>query len=214
MARATSPRRSYDSSRRQAMAEETRLSVIDAATRLFAENGWAGTGMRDVAKAAGVSVETVYGTAGSKSQLLIRALDVGVVGDDDPIPLAERAMFRALGEGDRPTRLLKMARMVSALYARVAALHRTLGHAATSDKELAGRLGELHQRQLTSFSDGLELILGRSPEPELAHGLQAIGSPEVYLLLVESTGWSEEQYQEWLATTLGRLLDHIPEETA
>ena len=107
-----------------------------------------------------------------------------------------------------------MARMVSALYARVAALHRTLGHAATSDKELAGRLGELHQRQLTSFSDGLELILGRSPEPELAHGLQAIGSPEVYLLLVESTGWSEEQYQEWLATTLGRLLDHIPEETA
>ena len=59
MARATSPRRSYDSSRRQAMAEETRLSVIDAATRLFAENGWACTGMRDVAKAAGVSVETV-----------------------------------------------------------------------------------------------------------------------------------------------------------
>jgi AcrR family transcriptional regulator len=207
-------RRSYDSSKRQAMAEETRLSVIDAATRLFAERGWSGTGMRDIAKAAGVSVETVYGTAGSKSQLLVRALDVGVVGDDEPIPLAERAEFRALGEGDRRTRVLAVARMVSAQYARVALLHRTLDHGATGDEDLAMKSGELYERQRTSFREGLELVLGRSPEPELVEGLQAIGSPEVYLLLVGSAGWSEEKYQEWLAATFGRLLDHIPEETA
>src|ERR1700759_5486410 len=86
MPRASTHRRSYDSSRRQAMAEETRLSVIEAATTLFGRRGWAGTGMRDLAQEAGVSVETVYGTAGSKSQLLMRALDVGVVGDDQPVP--------------------------------------------------------------------------------------------------------------------------------
>jgi AcrR family transcriptional regulator len=206
--------RSYDSSRRQALAEETRLSVIEAATRLFAERGWSGTGMRDIAKAAGVSVETVYGTAGSKAQLLVRAVDVGVVGDDDPIPLAERAEFRALGVGDRHARLMAVARMVSTQYARVAQLHRTLEHGATGDKDLAARSSELYERQRTSFGDGLELVLGRRPEPELVEGLQAIGSPEVFLLLVNSAGWSEQKYQEWLAETMARLLDHIPEEKA
>jgi AcrR family transcriptional regulator len=204
--------RSYDSSRRQAMAEETRLVVIDAATRLFAERGWNGTGMRDIAKAAGVSVETVYGTASSKAQLLMRALDVGVVGDDEPVPLAERAEFRALGVGERRTRLLAVARLVSTQYARVALLHRALEHGATGDEDLAAKRRELYERQRTSFRDGLALVLGRSPEPELVEGLQAIGSPEVFLLLVGSARWSEEKYQEWLAATLGRLLDHIPEE--
>jgi AcrR family transcriptional regulator len=194
------------------MAEETRLAVIAAATRLFAERGWNGTGMRDIAKAAGVSVETVYGTASSKAQLLIRALDVGVVGDDEPIPLAERAEFRALGVGERRTRLLAVARMVSAQYARVALLHRALQHGATGDEDLAAASSELYERQRTSFRDGLGLVLGRSPEQELVDGLQAIGSPEVYLQLVSSASWSEEKYQEWLAATLGRLLDHIPEE--
>ena len=57
----------------------------------------------------------------------------------------------------------------------------------------------------------MSLILGR-PAPELVNGLQAIGSPEVYLQLVGSAGWSATQYEEWLAHTWGRLLDHIPEE--
>jgi AcrR family transcriptional regulator len=196
------------------MAAETRSAVVEAAARLFGERGWSGTGMRDVAREAGVSVETVYGAGGSKTQLLMRAIDVGVVGDDEPVPLAERAEFRALGLGDRRARLLAAARMVSAQYARVAQLHRTLEHGAAGDPELAEKLGEVRARQLVSFGDGLELVLGRRPEADVVHGLQAIGSPEVYLLLVGSAGWSEERYQEWFAETLGRLLDHIPEETA
>jgi AcrR family transcriptional regulator len=206
-------RRSYDSTRRQAMAEETRLSVIAAATRLFAERGWSGTGMRDIAKAAGVSVETVYGTAGSKAQLLMRALDVGIVGDDEPIPLAERPEFRALGTGDRSSRLRAVAGLVGRLNARVALLHRALGAGASGDASLAAMEHELYQRQLTSFGDGLELVLDRRPPAALVEALQAIGSPEAYLLLVRSAGWSQQRYQEWLADTFGRLLD-IPEEKA
>jgi AcrR family transcriptional regulator len=211
---ASSTRRSYDSSRRQAMAEETRLAVITAASKLFGERGWNGTGMRDVAKAAGVSVETVYGTAGSKAQLLMRALDVGVVGDDQPIPLAERPQFRALAEGDRRTRLVATARLLSEQNARVAHLHRTLAHGATGDPDLAERRREVHERQRTSFREGIELVLGRRPNPALVDGIQALGSPDVYLLLVESSGWSTHHYEEWLADTMARLLEHLPEETS
>ncbi len=207
-------RRTYDSSRRQAMAAETQVSVVSAAAQLFAERGWRGTSMRDVARAAGVSLETVYGAGGSKARLLVRAIEVGVVGDELPVPLAQRPEFQALGTGPRSDRLRAAAHMVSVQYARVARLHRTLEHAATGDADLAGTLGEIRAQQRTSFGDGVELIVGRTVEPEVVDGLQAIGSPEVYLQLVESAGWSSEQYQEWLAGTFGRLLDHIPEEKA
>ena len=56
---ATSPRRAYRSPRREQQAAETRSMVASAAARLFGERGWAATGMREVARAAGVSVETV-----------------------------------------------------------------------------------------------------------------------------------------------------------
>ena len=214
MSKATTKRRtrSYDSSRRRAMAADTQLAVVEAAAQLFAERGWSGTGMRDIARAAGVSVETVYGSGGSKAQLLLRAIDVGVVGDDAPVPLAERPEFLALGEGDRRTRLLAAARMVAVQYARVAQLHKTLESGAMADADLAGKLDEVRSRQLISFGDGITLVLGQQPSPELVEGLQAIGSPEVYHLLVEAAGWSSEKYEEWLANTLLRLLDHIPEE--
>src|SRR5829696_4529614 len=69
-------RRAYRSPRRQQQAAETRAAVLAAAVQLFGERGWAATGMREVARAAGVSVETVYAGFGSKSDLLLAALDV------------------------------------------------------------------------------------------------------------------------------------------
>ena len=88
-------RRRYESPRRVEHAAQTRAAVLEAATALFGENGWAGTGMRDVARAAGVAVETVYANFGSKAELLLAALDVAVVGDTQPIPLGATARVRA-----------------------------------------------------------------------------------------------------------------------
>ena len=44
--------------------------MLDAAGRCFVDKGYAGTTMRDVADAAGVSVQTVFGQ-GSKASLLL-----------------------------------------------------------------------------------------------------------------------------------------------
>ena len=53
-------------------------AVLAACRALFSERGWAATGVRDVATAAGVSVETVYATLGGKVALLTAALDNGL----------------------------------------------------------------------------------------------------------------------------------------
>ncbi len=208
-----SSKRPYDSPRRRASAADTRRAVIAAATRLFAERGWA-TSVRDIAREAGVAVETVYSVVGSKRELLKVAMDVAVVGDDAPVALAERHEFAALGEGDRPTRLERAAAMMADQYSRVAALHHALDQGAETDPELAELKRHTHEQQIATFGEGLTLALGRRPEPELVDGLQAISSPGTYLHLVRLAGWSQEQYQRWLAQTLLRLVAHIPEETA
>jgi AcrR family transcriptional regulator len=194
------------------MAADTRLSVVAAATRLFTERGWA-TSVRDIAREAGVAVETVYSVVGSKRELLRVAIDVGLVGDDEPVALAERAQFAALGEGDRPSRLAGAAAMMADQYSRVAALHHALDQGAETDAELAELQQHVHRQQLTTFTEGLTLALGRRPEPDLVDGLQAVSSPAVYLHLLGKAGWTREQYQHWLAQTLLQLVAHIPEES-
>ncbi len=206
-------KRSYKSPRRRASAADTRRAVIAAATQLFTECGWA-TSVRDIAREAGVAVETVYSAVGSKRELLKVALDVGIVGDDDPVPLAERPEFVALGTGDRSTRLRKSAAMMAEQYSRVAALHQALDQGSEVDEELAVLRRRAHQQQLTSFTEGLTLVLGQRPDPELVDGLLAIGSPATYLHLIRMAGWTQEQYQEWLAQTLLQLVAHISEESA
>ena len=107
------PRREYRSPRRQQQAAETRAAVLEAATRLFGERGWAGTGMREVAREAGVSVETVYAGFGSKSDLLMAAIDVAVVGDDEPVPPTGARCSRPSAPAARAERFQAGARLLT-----------------------------------------------------------------------------------------------------
>jgi AcrR family transcriptional regulator len=194
------------------MAEQTREAVLATAAELFSSRGWAGTSMRDIARRADVAVETVYATAGPKRELLLRVLDVAVVGDDAPVALAERPEFAALGVGDRRARVAAAAHLLTELNGRVAGLNRALAHGATADPGLTVKLQEARERQLGSYRGGIALVLGREPEQQLAEGIWAVGNSDCFLLLRESAGWSTEQYQAWLADTLFRLLGHVPEE--
>ena len=53
--------------------------------------------MREVAAEAGVATETLYVHFSSKRALLQAVVDVAVVGDAEPIAVAERPEFRADG---------------------------------------------------------------------------------------------------------------------
>src|SRR5688572_22128635 len=101
----TPARRRYRSPLREQRAAETRAALLTAAHRLFVRDGWAGTGMRDVAAEAGVSTETVYAHFSSKRALLQAVMDIAATGDDRPVALAERTEFAALGRGRRADRI-------------------------------------------------------------------------------------------------------------
>lgn len=199
-------RRRYRSPLRAQRAEETKLALLDAATELFVARGWANTGMRDVARAAGVAVETLYSHYPSKRKLFDAVVDRSVMGDDRPLAVAERPEFLAIGRGRRADRVAMAATVLAAIHGRTAPFAKLIRQAAAADDEVAEVLRATRERQRADVGAGLALILGRPPAGDELDGVWAIASPEVYLLLVEESGWTPDRYQRWMAETLGRIL--------
>jgi AcrR family transcriptional regulator len=179
---------------------------VEAARELFVSNGWPATGMREIAAAAGVAVETVYSHFSSKRGVLRAVADAAVVGDDAPVALAERPEFVAMGEGRRPERIGAAAKLVTGVQVRTSAVAALLRQAAPDDQEIAAMLHSTRERQRLDVATALQLVLGRSPSRSERDGLGAIVSPEVYLLLVEESGWTPEQYEAWIRSTLDALV--------
>jgi AcrR family transcriptional regulator len=162
--------------------------------------------MRDVAAAAGVSVETVYAHFASKVELLMAAIDVGVVGDDEPVPLAQRREFAALATGSRADRIAAAARLITAVNRRIAGLRRALGEAAVSDPVLARKVAEAETRRRTNTQEGVGLVLGRPGDDDLVDTVWAVTGVDVFHLLTDIRGWSVPRYEEWVRTTLTTVL--------
>src|SRR5947209_7539328 len=82
--------RRYHSPRRAEQARRTRATILAAARDAFLATGYAGTTMRAVAVAAGVSLPTVELAFGTKARLLAGVIDVAIAGDDEPLPVLAR----------------------------------------------------------------------------------------------------------------------------
>jgi AcrR family transcriptional regulator len=54
---------------------DTRQNLLETAIRLFATNGFAGTSIRDIAKATGMTISNIYYYFGSKYGLLLGVLE-------------------------------------------------------------------------------------------------------------------------------------------
>lgn len=198
--------RRYDSPLRAKRAAETKAALIAAATERFIAKGWANTGMRDVARDAGVAVETLYSHYSSKRKLLDAVIDEAVVGDDRPVAVAERPEFQVLGRGSRASRVAAAASITAGIHQRTGPFAKLIREAAATDDEIAEVLRDTRERQRRDVAAGLALILGRPATEAERDGAWAILSPEVYLLLVHESGWSSGEYERWVSGTLARVL--------
>lgn len=199
-------RRTYRSPRREQQAAETRAVVLAAATRLFGERGWAATGMRDVAREAGVSVETVYAHFKAKADLLMAAIDVAVVGDAAPVPLDERTEFAVLGEGSRAQRARAAAHLAADVNRRTVGVNLALREAASSDDALDRLMRQREEGRRRNVAEAAALVAGHEVTDDQVDALWAVVDVGVFRMLTDLRGWSGEQYEAWLADMLDRLL--------
>jgi AcrR family transcriptional regulator len=197
--------REYHSPLRREQAEQTRAAILAAAGDLFTELGWDGTSMGKIATRAGVSMETVYSGFGSKSKLLTAVMDVAVVGDDEPFPLAERESVLGLTSGSRSERVIKAARMAATISERTCDLVRALIQGASANAALAQKLADLDARRRGEIARFFELVTSRPPTGSELDEVWLLTSAEVFHMFVRRSGWTPQQYERWLADRLEEI---------
>lgn len=210
-------KRSYRSGVRAAHADATRRSIVSAASRLFAENGYGATTIDAVAEAAGVSRKTVFTAVGGKAALLEIAVDWAVAGDDEPVAVADRDRTRALLANTDPAALIAgWVRFLVEVDTRVARLFQALEIAADSDTDAAGVLERVHRRRLVDA----RLMVARLAELGALTGAVSrthavdvawlATDPVLFLRLVNIRGWTTRTFEAWLRRSLVDQLVELP----
>jgi hypothetical protein len=153
----------------------------------------------------------VYAAFKTKFAVLKEALEVSIVGDDEPVPLLERDDIVAVGgQPDQLQRARLMARTVRDIQLRAAPMSLVARDAAAADPEVAAfwdlgkaqrRIGMAEAARSLAGDDGL-----RIPIDEAADVLWVIFSPDVFMQFTRDKGWSVERYEAWVLDTLERTL--------
>ena len=207
------PRRSYNSTRRQAQARETRRQITEAARRLFSRYGYGGTTIDAIAQEAGVAPETVYAAFGSKRKILSHLVDVSVGGDDQPVRLLDRPEPQAVLQIADPQRQIEMfARGITDILVRVAPVFEVVRSAAKTEPDISVLLKHLLEERLenmTTFAAHVAEHGGLREGMDISKAADTVWtmtSPEVFTLLTQDLNYSPDQFVEWLALALKRLL--------
>jgi AcrR family transcriptional regulator len=214
MPKLKSPKREYDSSRRQAQANETRRQILEAARKLFMERGYAGATAEAIAAEAGVAAQTIYAIFKNKKRILISLMNVSpTTGVEDLTPMAERANVQAVAqEHDQRRQLQMFARVVANNLDQVAVVSEILTDAAKTEPDLDRILQKLNRQRLEHMTLAVQQVAAHGSFREKIDEVYArdivwtLTSVEVFLLLTRDRGWSKESYAQWLAEMLIRAL--------
>ena len=203
--------------RRADRARATRRRIIEEAGRLFEADGYAATTMERVAGDAGVAVQTLYYTFGTKGQLLCETMEFAAAGTHDPVPVQQRAwMTEALGEQSAARSLALAIEHGTDVYQRAAPLWPAVNAAAVTDPVVAeywdgvaaGRRAGM--QRLVSHLEALVGLRGGLDVETATDIMFVVNSHATFQELVIRSGWELPRFKTWLYTSLAQQL--IPED--
>jgi TetR/AcrR family transcriptional regulator of autoinduction and epiphytic fitness len=202
-------KRSYVSPARQAKAEATRARIIDAATRLFLESGYARTTTAAIGRAARTSEASVFAVFGSKADLLVAVIQDHVRRDGDFPPAAQPIWRELAAQADKTTAIETMANIVRRAHDRSWRLLAVAAAAAQDDPVVA----RAHRRGADSRRDDcawfLREVIGLTDADDADRRVDEMWTlinVENYRHLVVERGWPPERYEAWLAAMVRAAL--------
>jgi TetR/AcrR family transcriptional regulator, regulator of autoinduction and epiphytic fitness len=205
--------RSYRSTLREEQARRTRRRILDAAREAFVARGYAGTTVRAIAAAAGVSVPTVELLFGTKAAVLKAAIDVAIAGDDEPVPVLDRAWTEVARRAPGAEELLAVvAGVLGPAQARSAGLVLAALEASVTDPELAVLSQQLVSQRETTAGWIVDTLAAKAPlrselsRQQAVETLWLLMDPAVFVRLTGHRQWSLERYQDWVARSVRNLL--------
>lgn len=192
-------------------------AILDVASGLFADKGYAATSILDIAAAAGVARPTVFTAVGAKPVIFRAVLEAAVTGESPGVPVADLPWLRqTLLESDQERMLWVYARNIRLIGERISDLYWAAECGASSDEDV---------REVFHVVEGDRLAVGRyvaaalatiAPlrstydETSAADVLNTVVSPASWRALVRQAGWTPDRFEVWAGESVCRLLliDH------
>ena len=198
--------------RQQIAAEATQRVIVEAATRLFMKRGYHSTSIGQIAQEAGVAVQTIYNSIGSKRDVLSRVLDFAAAGERAPVAVPQFMREQAERESD-PVRIIEqLVEFWQRALPRTAPVFRVIRDAAAIDPEAATLERDRAAQRLRNYETAARMLDERDALrdgltiDQAATTIFTIGHPDIYRTLVLDGDWYDRQWAEWARATLEAAL--------
>jgi AcrR family transcriptional regulator len=190
---------------------ETRQRILAVATGLLLEDGYGAMTVAGLARAAGVSPQTVYNSVGGKAEVVKAAYDVLLAGDASPLPMSDRPEFRAVTQApDSASYGTAYAAWTRGIYDRVGGFLAALpAHGSAGDPVLDEFLATIDRERRVGNEHSIPATLRKDLGPHLPRVvdiLWLLTAPEVHERLSRRAGWTPDEYERWLACQLERAI--------
>jgi AcrR family transcriptional regulator len=200
-------KRIYSSEARTAQAARTRSQILEAAKKLFQTEGFDRVTISNLAKAAGVSMPTIYAVFKSKRGVLQSLIDEAL-----PAEQFTALVDDSMKEKSPKKRLTITAKLARQIYDAERGLMDILRGASVVAPEFKELEQEREERRYERQSEYIKKLV---QDKALAEGLTfekardtlwALTGRDLYRMLVLEKGWSSDEYEKWLGQLLVNAL--------
>ncbi len=203
--------RKYSSAVRDEQAARTRTRILDAASDLFLDRGYARTTIKDIADQAGVARDTVYAVFGSKARVLTALIDLRLVPDGSVASARERPEALAVrDEIDQRKQIELFASFIAGISTQLRPVFEILRTASAVEPDMANVFQEMDRYRLMNMQTYVKWIAARGPlrvsTRRAGEIIWTLASPDVGRMLCDELGWTQTQHARWLSDTLARTL--------
>lgn len=194
---------------RKERAETTRRRIAAAAFALFAEHGYQATTMSEIAREAGVAVQTVHFVFHTKAELLQEAFTRAVLGDVGPP--SQQAWYRGLEtQTDGRQFVRTIVENAAPILERASPLAPVIRAAPDADaaavwahNERLRRHDHRHMIALLAAAGWLRRDIDEERATDIL--LLTVG-PDTFNIVVRDYGWTTDDWKKWANETLAQQL--------
>jgi len=196
-------KRSETKQTRKERAADTRRRMLVAALALFTDRGFSATTMEAVAAAAGVSVQTVYFTFGTKGELLQAVYEHAVLGPKQTPPHLMPWWPRADDGYDITAAVARLVDGTLELLGRAG----PLVWSVLADDGVRARYEYNEQLRRFGYAELVGMLTDKHPlRPELTSTqardiLLVLTGPQLFVQYTRDLGWSPDELATWITAT-------------
>lgn len=200
-------KRTYNAANRNAQAALTRQRILESARQLFQTEGFECVTIEKMARAAEVSIPTIYSLFQSKRGVLFALMDEALPSKHFAA-LVEQSML----EKSPKQRLIVTAKLARQMYDSEREQIDIFHGASLLAPEFKKLQRELEQRRYIRQEEFVKIFI---KDKTLAKGitltqardiLWAFSGRDMYRMFVVERGWTSDEYEKWLALILIKTL--------